>query len=361
MDTDQPLPPMRLRELRVPRTGPHERGLAIGTAFGPEIAASAARYAQVYSRFGADAATVAEVVDGSLQAVQDWAPELFAELAGVAEGAEVDLPTVMSLNARTEVLARTALAARECSTVVALSPDGPPRTLQTWDWYPELAPIGALLELPLPDRVVRTFSEVGMLGKIGTNGRLGLHFNILRHHSDGGSGVPVHLVARAILDRADTVEEAIAIAGSAPLAASTVLTVAQAAPGRAVSIELSPAGIGVVEAAAGYLAHTNHFLDPTLATGEAAGVDSTTWQRLDHVLGRREAVLAARGPVELSAAACGTAGGAAAICVHCDPGADFDRRVATLLTVSLDLTSGAIHHHTGTPAELTQTSVAEFV
>ena len=122
-------------------------------------------------------------------------------------------------------------------------------------------------------RTVHLFTEFGIVGKIGVNDAgLGLHFNILHHRDDGrGAGVPVHVVARRILDEAATVEEATAIARSATVSASTVLTVVAWDDERASArcLELSPAGVGVLEPDAdGVLAHTNHFLDPRLARGE---------------------------------------------------------------------------------------------
>ena len=109
--------------------------------------------------------------------------------------------------------------------------------------------------------------------------------------TDGGApGVPVHVVARRILDEAATVAEATAIARSATVSASTVLTIAAWDGERASArcLELSPAGVGVLEPdAAGVLAHTNHFLDPVLARGERpTDVDATTRGRLES-LGRR--------------------------------------------------------------------------
>ncbi|WP_052763023.1 carcinine hydrolase/isopenicillin-N N-acyltransferase family protein [Jiangella alkaliphila] len=102
--------------------------------------------------------------------------------------------------------------------------------------------------------------------------------------SDGSrSGVPVHVVARRILDEATTLDEAVAVARMAPVAASSVLTVvaAQAGSPRAASIELTPAGDAVVEATPGrVLAHTNHFLDPGLAAGQVLPPASTTAERL---------------------------------------------------------------------------------
>ena len=91
-------------------------------------------------------------------------------------------------------------------------------------------------------RTVKLFSEFGMLAKLGVNSAAGLHFNILHHASDNDSaGVPVHAIARRLLEDATTVQEAIDIARTARVSASTVLTVftRHDANPRAASIELA--------------------------------------------------------------------------------------------------------------------------
>ncbi len=62
-----------------------------------------------------------------------------------------------------------------------------------------------MLRIEHPDgQVVRTLTEYGIVGKLGVSRRgLGLLLNILHHEGDGrGIGVPVHVVARRVLDEA---------------------------------------------------------------------------------------------------------------------------------------------------------------
>ncbi len=101
--------------------------------------------------------------------------------------------------------------------------------------------------------------------------------------------MPVHLVAAAILGSTATVDEAIDLVRTAPVAASTVITVVTS--DQAASIEMCPAGIGVVEPSDGWLVHTNHFLDPRLAEGEAVTeFVTTTFEREDLLRSRVKAV-----------------------------------------------------------------------
>ncbi len=362
---------MKVAELRLPAADPVSRGVAYGSALAEPIRDTIALYRDAYDVMGVPAGVAAAVVEGSIDAVRAWAPAIAAELDGVAHGADVALADLMLLTARTEILAHAPTAkALECSTIVAVHDDRRPMTMQTWDWHGELAPTGVLLEVPLGDRVVRTFTETGMVGKIGVartaSGRgLGVHFNILHHVSDRTAvGVPVHVVARRILDEASTLDEAIALARDAVVGASTVLTVVEAAsdagPARAACIELSPARVAVVEPADGYLAHTNHFLDPGLAEGEATSDTSTTGPRLEHALAQRDGASAAMDAVTMAAGMCGAAGADAPVCVRVRPAADLADRWETLLTASLDVEAGAIDWFAGPPSGLDAATVRRF-
>ena len=357
-------------ELRLTDASPRLRGRAYGAAVAAEVRDVIERYRQAFATLGVPGGVAEEIAAGSIDVTRGWAPEQAAELEGVAEGAGVPLADLMLLNARTEILAHTPAPPTECSTVVALHDDRRPQTLQTWDWNGELVPTAVLLEAHVGERVVRTFSETGMLGKIGvardqSGHGIGVHFNILHHASDRSAiGVPVHVVVRRILDEATGLDDAVAIARSAPLGASTVLTVVEGAreqrPARAASLELSPAGVGVVEPTGGFLAHTNHYLDAALAEGEAARATSTTHVRLEHALAQRDAITASQGAVELASAMCGATGADAPVCVRAAPDAASAERWSTLLTASLDVEETAIDWFAGPPSGLTAATVRRF-
>lgn len=216
---------------------------ARGEAFGAAHAAQVARTCERYATLFADAAGGAPVdLDAlgaeALAAIDAVAPELAEEVAGIACGAGVPLRTLAAVNARTEVLARLGAAARgECSTVVALGEDdGPPVSVQTWDWHDLFADGWLLWTVEHSDgRVVHTVTEHGIVGKIGVNDRgVAVHVNILHHDDDGGPiGAPVHVLARMVLDRADDVAEAATLLGAARTSASSVLTLVGAQAGRA--------------------------------------------------------------------------------------------------------------------------------
>jgi isopenicillin-N N-acyltransferase like protein len=175
---------------------------------------------------------------------------------------------------------------------VSLSSGRPPVACQTWDWYDAMGDGWFTWTIPHPDgRVVSTVTEFGMLAKVGVNDRgVAVLLNMLHHAADqaavatGEVGHPVHLLSRAILDRASTTGEAVAIASAARTSAATALTVVDDV-GDACSVELFPGGPGLVGPTDGLLVRTNHFLSDAGRDGcLASTIGVSTQLRREHLL-----------------------------------------------------------------------------
>jgi isopenicillin-N N-acyltransferase-like protein len=339
---------------------PRARGKELGTQRRRAIIANFAGYTDLFTVAGATPARIRAWGRQALDRSADWAPRLAEEITGIAAGAGLEPWQVAVVNARTEILAAVdATGEGECSTSVALPG---PRTIQTWDWHDHLRDAPMLWELePRPGHVVRTFTEAGALAKIGGNtAGLGVHFNILRHESDSADiGVPVHLIARRILDEATTVAEAAAIARSATVSASTVLTAVTADD--AASIEISPAGVAVVPPRPdGVLQHCNHFLDPALAAGERHATDRpSTYVRLQHL---RDHVAELSGDDHTARAMAMLSHGpdAAPVCAHPDLTQPINQRWETVATIALDLPAARLLVHQGGPCQVTEATWQTF-
>jgi isopenicillin-N N-acyltransferase like protein len=338
----------------------------VGRRWSGQIEAGIAAYRRYFTQAGLPAGRVDRIADASLEALMEWCPALSAELSAIAAGAGRPVRDIAVLNARTEILARAPrLEEGECSTVVrvptAAAPDLWTLAFQTWDWHPDLATEGLLWTYePAPSRWVKTFTEFGMLAKIGVNSAgIAVLFNILYHRSDtAAGGVPVHAIARRILDEATTVTEAVDIARSASAGASSAITVLAIGGGQpeAVSLEISPDGVGLLRPEPdGWLVRTNHFLSAELAAGDRRPAVTTTVARLDHlrgiVSGDAVADAAGDGLPALARALCGSAGARAPICVTSDVVSSTGRPSHTLLTVRLDPASGRFECWPGTPYE----------
>lgn len=370
-DADQPLSPARLGE-------------EYGRAWAGRLTTAVAEYRGLYELNSIGADVVSQVTAACRAATLEHAPDLAEELDAMAtgaaaagatgiDGAPLALEDLWMLTSRTEILAHKQRPAAECSTIVHLPADehAAPRTLQTWDWLESTSQEMLVRRHSTADGVrVVSFCEFGQPAKIGVNTRgLGVHFNILLHERDGqtgrdglvvsGGGVPVHVIARLILEQAATVAEAAQIARSLPVSASTVITVAttngtEPGTGRrvpeAASIEISPAGVAVIAVTPGQtLTHTNHFLDAELAVGERAESTSTSWKRLDCLSGALE--LAAIEQGRERAEAFGRLP-AAPINVVADPAKPPQDRSETKATLVLDLAGGRLEFARGSTARV---------
>ncbi|MET8567602.1 C45 family peptidase [Streptomyces sp. NPDC004783] len=345
---------MKLHTLRTTTTGHRDRGREIGARFADQVRDVSARYVAHFKVLGISETTVRDIVAHSREALRDWYPGLAEESDAMAEASGIEPWQVAAVGARTEVLA-AAPGKGECTTAVYAPPcGGPPETIQTWDWHDWLTPDGLLLSIVTgAQRRVKLFTEFGTAAKIGVNDAgLGLHFNILHHRSDDATGgVPVHAVARRVLEEATTVAEARDIVASASVSASTVLTVATYRDGRAAaaSIEMSPSGFAVVPPGTdGWLVHTNHFLDAGLAGGDTCTPESMSVERHRHTRAVRGGMTGRCAP-ERAAAFCGGDGATAVVCVRADDSRPEHERWSTLLTVSLDLPGFALEYGAGSP------------
>lgn len=334
-----------------------DRGAEFGARWSSQLQHARDDYLRLFIQSGVPEAAARRTAKECFDAVAALAPEVAEEYRGMARGSGLPLPDLHLLAARTEILAGVTTS-QECSTIVHVPHDArAPHTLQTWDWHQTLSneTIVQQFRSSTGSRIT-IFCEFGQPAKIGVNEHgVGLHFNILHHESDGSRvGVPVHVLARMILDRARTLEDAVSIARSTPLAASTVLTVVSfdGTTPRAAAIEVSPVGIAVLPVDRGStFAHTNHFLDAALAAGEHCPYETSSVPRyrcltdaaaLAEIAGDRDRALAF-GAIP-----------AAPISVRPVPEEPEHLRWETKLTIALDVAAGAIAFAPAAPADIQQ-------
>jgi isopenicillin-N N-acyltransferase-like protein len=335
--------------VELPPSSPGERGRRLGSERGAEIAATLERYRALFTAIATRPVDLGRSGGEAMASIAGWAPALAEEIEGIASGAGLPVEEIAALNARTEVLAAIGAPTGrgECSTIVVLGDgDGPPLSIQNWDWHEELASSFHVLVVRHPSgRVVRTLTEYGIVGKIGvTSTGLGLHFNILSHERDGGPiGVPVHVIARRILDEANDLAGALALAATAAPSASSAITLV-AADGddrMAVTAEVHPGGPRyVLPNRDGVLLRTNHFLDPVASAGDRmaiTGPDSyVRYALLERAIDGGSDAEAARRVLA------SRFGGASAICSRPAPDARLGERWATLATIELDVAAGTL-------------------
>jgi isopenicillin-N N-acyltransferase-like protein len=244
---------------------PADRGAGFGRAQRTTVAHTVATYRRLFEvdcGLGPeDVAARGREVEARVRAFR---PTHAEEIEGIAAGSGQPVETLFALNARTELLAGGAIAGNplECSTVAMLDGD---RALlaQNWDFHPDLA--GSRVVWTIGDPALTTFTEAGVLGKIGVNAAgVALAINFLGTDADGGlDGVPIHVLCRALLEEAQSVQEAGSLIASTPVSASVAMTVAGPDADGGVTaraFELWPGGVTEVAPDRGAIAHTNHFL-----------------------------------------------------------------------------------------------------
>ncbi|MGE5830477.1 MAG: C45 family autoproteolytic acyltransferase/hydrolase [Micromonosporaceae bacterium] len=340
--------------------GPAERGEEFGSRHASEVARTVEDYRRFFDTRGA--VDLHRLGTRTLEQVEAFAPELALEIRGIASGARLPTSHVAAVNARTEVLAVLDRAGAgpgpgECSAVVCLGDvDAEPVAVQTWDWYADMAENWFEWTIPFPDgRRVVTLTEYGIVGKIGVNDSgVGLLFTMLHHQDDGaGVGVPVHVVARRILDTAGSVSAALDIAAAARTSASTSLTLvgARRAGKDAITAELWPGGPGHVRPnPEGLLVHTNHFLSEPARDGDLSPDSSSdTLARYEAL---RQGLQPYRGRATLEQILTVMNDHTAGVCCHPDPLAGPEPLHATLATISLDLAAGRATTWAGGPCRI---------
>ncbi|WP_331770287.1 C45 family peptidase [Embleya sp. NBC_00888] len=335
---------------------PHTRGVARGAGLRAGIHDAIEIYDRLFALGGITSTQARADAARALDTIDDFRPGARAEIEGIAEGARVEPWRVAALNARTEILARSAVVPPgECTTIVRRLGDGDSaasRTfgIQTWDWHVELSDCWHTLESRGGRHDVVGLTENGILGKIGVNSAgLALHFNILGHLRDGVGGIPVHVLAAIVLEEAGSVAEAVEIVRGAPIASSGSFSLFDEST--AVLLDVSPVGVFEIAPRNGVLVRTNHFLTPTPAADEKTWLyQPDSGERYDFVrarLGRRGAPNAAGELVDYLV----TGAGEPPVTCRPDPDKPLGQRWATLATVVLEPAARTATVLDGTPAE----------
>ncbi|MFD4907279.1 C45 family autoproteolytic acyltransferase/hydolase [Kitasatospora purpeofusca] len=370
-----PIPrPDHRRHVHVDAADPYRRGAARGEQLRAHLPAALDVYDRLFALGGITPARVRDDAERALDAVGEFRPGARAEIEGIAHGAGLDPWRVAALNARTEILARSAtVPPGECTTLVRRTTeptgdtfdandtggtDGPApavRTfgVQTWDWHVELSAHWHTLESRGGRHTVVGLTEDGILGKIGINSAgLALHFNILGHARDGVGGVPVHVLAAVLLAEAGSVAEAVDLVRGAPLASSGSFALFDGTD--ATLLDLSPAGVfAVAPDERGLLVRTNHFLTPVPAAEEKSWLyQPDSGERHDFVSARLDRLRPLPDTSEALARCLVTGPGEPPVTCLPDPAEALGRRWASLATVTLDPATRTAAVLDGTPAEL---------
>jgi isopenicillin-N N-acyltransferase-like protein len=138
--------------------------------------------------------------------IENRFPELFEELRGLAEGAELPLEDILALNVRTEIAFGLQITqATDGCTAMYWRPRaaaGDVFLAQNWDWKEAQADaLVALDAAPSGKPRFQTMTEAGILAKIGLNEHgVGCCLNAISATGLDATRLPVHLALRLILN-----------------------------------------------------------------------------------------------------------------------------------------------------------------
>ena len=255
----------RYREIEVYGT-PREMGRQHGEAAGEEIRGFAAIAAERVNKTASITREQAlATASACIPYVADYAPELLAELRGMAASSGVSLDELMLLQVRNQLRSRKdAGRADGDGACTALAVRRPALVAQNWDNDPALDPFTVVLtRRPLKAAATLTVGQAGLIGYIGCSDRgIGVCLNALPAPARD-VGVPHYFIVRRVLE-AESLDAAIEAVRSAyrAIPANMILTTPQGPADFEILIDdlhvLRP------EHGAAWLTHTNHCLHPAL-------------------------------------------------------------------------------------------------
>jgi isopenicillin-N N-acyltransferase like protein len=333
---------------------PYERGRAFGEAKATAVASTILAYRRLFSFVGFEQTETLEYGRRLHRYLSSTDADAVAEIEGIAAGAG-ELPTeLLAVNARTEILS---FRAPECSTIAVLPPataDGGLLLAQNWDWHPDLRSSRVVWRVELGTRWLITFTEAGIVGKIGLNGDgLGVCLNAMRTtHDRPDVGLPIHVLLRRILQDCSTLAEAEAMVVDAHTSASASVTIGGVSNGEAgvVCAEITPGGATMIRPRGDRFVHTNHFLAPPRSGDDAvigAWPDTTVrYEELTTRLDRLDRPIGAATVQELLRA---HGAGERSVCCHAGSAAIYEDRCETLASIVMNLGSGRLFVTDGTP------------
>ncbi|HEX3786563.1 MAG TPA: C45 family peptidase [Pseudonocardiaceae bacterium] len=350
---------------------PAERGQAYGEAARAEIARSLDYYRQAFAE--SSGLGWAEVLDKARlwrDIVRDAAPDLLAEMDGIARGAGVDVDDVLALNARGEIVrsgdsAFARMAETEpvegCSSFALLpeaTGDGHVYCGQNWDWRVGTEATTVMVRIVQPPKpTVIMQVEAGQVGRHGVNSAgVALNGNGLDGRFGTSPGLPQPLLRRLILDSASFRDALYVPFAVRQHIATNLLFTARA--GVAIDLETTPLSHRWGYPQQGVLVHGNHY-----QYGVPSAIENT-YRPADSIDSLYRVPIIERGLATVrdaadSAAVRKTIHGTMSdhfshpygVCAHADPRDSPTRRFKTTMSSLVDLTAGEYRVLAGNPCE----------
>ena len=196
---------------------------------------------------------------------QERYPQYVDELAGMAEGANVNLTELMVVNAL-EAVTMDALHLTKCTSLAVNGDSTSTRQVlvaHNEDWLPEDEPDVYIIRMkPEDEPAILAMSYGGLLPNVGLNEAGIAQCCDTVYPSDTRIGIPRVVVSRAVL-AARTIGQAIR-STLVPLRAAGYNHLLAHESGELYNVEVSAHAFDVLYGLEGCLVHTNHYLSPKM-------------------------------------------------------------------------------------------------
>jgi isopenicillin-N N-acyltransferase-like protein len=283
---------------------------------------------------------------------EEYYPQYIDEMKGIAEGAGITFDDIAVINAL-EAVTMDALHLTRCTSFAVndeRTADGHVLVAHNEDWLPEDEPDVCVIHAEPDDEppfIAMTYG--GLLPNIGFNAHGICQCCDSVYPSDSRIGIPRIVASRAVLAASSPDEALRDMLVSHRAAGYNHLLVHES--GEIYSVEVSARRFAILYGHEGYIAHTNHYLDPTMQAIEREPEDLIgtrvryfrTLRLLrkteQHTVKTLQAIL--RDHVNFPSS----------VCNHTDEVDDPLDREKTINSLVMDLTSRVMHIAWGNPCE----------
>ncbi|EFE29555.1 acyl-CoA:6-aminopenicillanic-acid- acyltransferase, putative [Trichophyton benhamiae CBS 112371] len=191
-------------------------------------------------------------------------PNYMQEIRGIAQGAGVDVKSVLALNVRTEIA--YGMFDDGCTAFSWRNPSAS-FLAQNWDWEDDQAPNLISLHIAPLDTskpTIHMVTEAGIIGKVGLNSKgVGVTLNAIKAEGVDFTRLPCHLALRLALESSSRVD-AIGKLGKVGVASACHITIADYTGGTGLecsSMDIAWLNMGdFMESRPDIITHTNHFV-----------------------------------------------------------------------------------------------------
>lgn len=333
---------------------PYERGLQYGTQAKELIHKLIEEYKLLFDKENHIAwETAYKKAAAFEEPIRSFRPDLIEEMKGIADGAEIDLQTVLVLNCRSEIMFTDIPSNEDACTVIGVPPEvsktGHTLLAQNWDWWTVGEGTTVILEVEQEGYAKSLIvTEAGLVGGKGLN-EYGVALSMNAMSVNGGKiGVPLQVVLRAALS-CSTVPKAIDCIAKCPRAGCACVGLASW-DGELVMVEYAPNDLDILLCDGKALCHTNHWQSLKMILGPEARNYSyiSTFTRLDRArrLTKDKKKLT---PKKLFAILSDHAGYPDGICRHDDPDLPYYHCHSSLWSMVIDTVTRTLYITDGTP------------